>query len=141
MADSPVPLLDALSSRMFLLGCAPRLSAIAPPTSVRGVPKKRSSPIKALDVGAGVGRITKDVLLPFCQHVDLVESSSHFLDQAVKDLSVPQVDCSIRFFLVRTMPNVQQTHSLTNPIPRTACSISILNFHRACTRRIYLTNL
>ncbi|KAK3594591.1 hypothetical protein CHS0354_000383 [Potamilus streckersoni] len=38
--------------------------------------------IHALDCGAGIGRITKRLLLPTFKYVDMVELSQHFLDAA-----------------------------------------------------------
>ncbi|XP_072176826.1 N-terminal Xaa-Pro-Lys N-methyltransferase 1-like [Diadema setosum] len=37
---------------------------------------------RALDCGAGIGRITKHLLLPLFQHVDMVEQTQKFLDSA-----------------------------------------------------------
>lgn len=37
---------------------------------------------RALDCGAGIGRITKRLLLPIFKEVDMVELNQHFLDQA-----------------------------------------------------------
>lgn len=67
---------------MFLLTLKPSLSTIVPP-HLQSLPK-RTHPAKALDLGAGIGRVTSDVLLPLFDHVDLVESSSHFLEKAQK---------------------------------------------------------
>ncbi|XP_012534562.1 N-terminal Xaa-Pro-Lys N-methyltransferase 1 [Monomorium pharaonis] len=36
----------------------------------------------ALDCGAGIGRITKNLLLKFFKHIDLVEQNSKFLEEA-----------------------------------------------------------
>ena len=36
----------------------------------------------ALDCGAGIGRVTKEILLPRFKHVDLLEPASVLLDQA-----------------------------------------------------------
>ncbi|KAI3434454.1 hypothetical protein D9Q98_002531 [Chlorella vulgaris] len=41
----------------------------------------------ALDCGAGVGRVTEQLLLHHCQEVDLVEPSAHLLDAARQSLS------------------------------------------------------
>lgn len=40
------------------------------------------SPGRALDCGAGIGRVSKRLLLPIFSEVDLVELNSDFLDQA-----------------------------------------------------------
>ena len=37
---------------------------------------------RALDCGAGIGRVSKRLLLPLFSQVDLVELNSDFLDQA-----------------------------------------------------------
>jgi len=51
----------------------------------------RSPPI-ALDVAAGIGRVTKLLLSKFCQEVDLLERNTAFLDESLKVLKgVPQV--------------------------------------------------
>ena len=38
--------------------------------------------LKALDCGAGIGRITKNVLLKFFEKVDLLDNCEHFLKEA-----------------------------------------------------------
>lgn len=43
----------------------------------------------ALDCGAGVGRIAKELLLPLCAEVDLIEPSAHLLKAAMDDLTGP----------------------------------------------------
>ena len=35
-----------------------------------------------LDCGAGIGRVSRDVLKPFFKHVDLCEPSLHYLNEA-----------------------------------------------------------
>ncbi|XP_033643250.1 N-terminal Xaa-Pro-Lys N-methyltransferase 1-like [Asterias rubens] len=44
--------------------------------------KERVGSERALDCGAGIGRVTKHTLLPLFQTVDLVEQEQKFLDQA-----------------------------------------------------------
>ena len=45
---------------------------------------------KVLDVGAGIGRVTKNVLIPAGYGaVDLLDSSQRFLDTAVAFVSSP----------------------------------------------------
>lgn len=92
LADSPVPLLDALSSRLFLLSLRPHFSTIPPPVKTKQSQQQQQHaqqtvPIRILDCGAGIGRVTKDVLLPFASHVDILESSAHFLDKAAESCS------------------------------------------------------
>lgn len=75
--------IDALSSRMFLLTVAQRLSTISgsAKTSANGTPGGEvtaatvttTTRTRALDVGAGVGRVTENVLLPLVDEVDVVE--------------------------------------------------------------------
>lgn len=43
----------------------------------------------ALDCGSGVGRIAQDLLLQFCDEVDLVEPSAHLLNKAKQQLTCP----------------------------------------------------
>lgn len=43
----------------------------------------------ALDCGSGVGRISKELLLPLCAEVDLIEPSAHLLKAAKDDLTGP----------------------------------------------------
>eukprot|EP01018_Ginkgo_biloba_P016490 Gb_20319 [translate_table: standard] len=47
---------------------------------------KGNSPLVALDCGAGVGRVTKNLLLKHFHEVDLVEPVSHFLESAREQL-------------------------------------------------------
>lgn len=49
-----------------------------------------SRTLVALDCGAGVGRVSKDLLLRYFQVVDLVEPSQHLLSQAETDLKSPK---------------------------------------------------
>lgn len=55
---------DALGSRMFLLRVMPWLSTIPSPTASTSKAAGRKEVYRALDVGAGIGRVTKTVLLP-----------------------------------------------------------------------------
>lgn len=66
---------------MFLLTLKPSLSAIVPPHRNDLPPKLQKT--KALDAGAGIGRVTQNTLLPLFDRVDLVETSAHFLQKAV----------------------------------------------------------
>lgn len=77
-----LPRVDALGSRTFLLSILPRLSAIPPVTEDAVSWKKdkikqrggRGKTItRALDCGAGVGRVTRDVLSKVVDEVHLVE--------------------------------------------------------------------
>lgn len=77
-----VPRLDATSSRLMLLSLMPELSTITPPhrTAPSDPTPKRS--FRALDCGAGIGRVTSTVLLPLFHRVDLVEPVPKFVEQA-----------------------------------------------------------
>ncbi|BES88648.1 protein N-terminal methyltransferase [Nesidiocoris tenuis] len=69
---------DITGSKTFLHG----LFAIAQP------PKKR----RALDCGAGIGRVTKHLLAHFFEKVDLVDQNSDFVNQVTKYTgSIPQI--------------------------------------------------
>lgn len=98
-------------------------------------PPRRTAPMKALDVGAGIGRITKDVLLTFCQHVDILESSAHFLDEAVKSLATPEQTKSLRFFHVcpLTFALYQFQSLILSTVTRTACNSSPPSRLKNCT--------
>lgn len=72
-----VPLADETSSRILILDLIPALSAVATPTTIAA--EQRS--YRALDCGAGVGRVTQNVLLPLCSRIDLVEPVTKFLEK------------------------------------------------------------
>ncbi|KDE06548.1 hypothetical protein MVLG_03196 [Microbotryum lychnidis-dioicae p1A1 Lamole] len=85
-----VPRLDATASRMLILSIMPHLSTIAPPhrasisaseTTTATTQSQRRS-FRALDCGAGIGRVTSTVLLPLFDRVDLVEPVPKFLKEA-----------------------------------------------------------
>ncbi|GAA5881287.1 hypothetical protein JCM3774_000955 [Rhodotorula dairenensis] len=97
--STPVPRLDATSSRLLILSLLPQLSTIPPPhhqsTSssspsssssdlTRIPPRRPARPFRALDCGAGIGRVTSTVLLPLFDLVDLVEPVPSFVSQAEK---------------------------------------------------------
>lgn len=75
--------MDALGSRQFLLHILPSLCTV--PSAIRplqpAVPKRR---VRAVDVGAGVGRVTSDVLLHLAQDVVLLEPVATFIGEAVR---------------------------------------------------------
>jgi protein N-terminal methyltransferase len=75
---------------MFLLTLLPYLSTVPPPhrsatadDAAPSAPAKRHT-TRAIDCGAGVGRVTADVLLPLFDRVDLVEPVPTFLSAAAK---------------------------------------------------------
>lgn len=82
--NGTLPLVDAQGSRTFLLQVLPRLSAIAPASAKQGPGVwmkekiaerggKGKSKTRALDCGAGVGRVSRDVLTRICDIVHIVE--------------------------------------------------------------------
>ncbi|ESK94550.1 methyltransferase domain-containing protein [Moniliophthora roreri MCA 2997] len=89
-----LPRVDALGSRLFLLSLFPELSAV--PSALR--PLKNPSPklpIRALDVGAGVGRVTRDVLLHLVPHVLLLEPVHPFIQEALSGARSSASDPSV----------------------------------------------
>ncbi|GAA5954368.1 hypothetical protein JCM3765_004437 [Sporobolomyces pararoseus] len=82
---TPVPRLDATSSRLLILSLMPYLSTIIPPHSSSTTPPRPKRAFRALDCGAGIGRVTSTVLLPLFDSVDLVEPVPSFVKQAKKD--------------------------------------------------------
>ncbi|KII88396.1 hypothetical protein PLICRDRAFT_698786 [Plicaturopsis crispa FD-325 SS-3] len=77
-----LPRVDALGSRQFLLRLRPDLCTV--PSALR--PLSYSPPthrIRALDVGAGVGRVTADVLLHLTSDVVLLEPVDNFIREAL----------------------------------------------------------
>ncbi|GAA6004969.1 N-terminal protein methyltransferase [Rhodotorula paludigena] len=88
--SSPVPRLDATSSRLLILSLLPQLSTITPPhlsssPSASAPSPRPARPFRALDCGAGIGRVTSTVLLPLFDSVDLVEPVPSFVAQAKKN--------------------------------------------------------
>ncbi|KAK4053806.1 hypothetical protein OIV83_001462 [Microbotryomycetes sp. JL201] len=80
---TPVPRLDATSSRLLILSVLPELSTVTPPhKGSTDTLRTRQRKYKALDCGAGIGRVSATVLLPLFDQVDLVEPVSKFLQQA-----------------------------------------------------------
>ncbi|BGP29923.1 hypothetical protein JCM10296v2_001675 [Rhodotorula toruloides] len=80
---TPVPRLDATSSRLLIISLLPQLSTISPPhLPPSSAPSRPSRPFRALDCGAGIGRVTSTVLLPLFDLVDLVEPVEPFVVQA-----------------------------------------------------------
>lgn len=78
-----LPRVDALGSRQFLLYLLPELSTV--PSAIRplnpsALPQHR---IRALDVGAGIGRVTSTVLLHLVHDVILLEPVESFINEAL----------------------------------------------------------
>lgn len=87
MLYQSLPRIDALTSRQFLQHLLPTLCTV--PSAVRPLALKSSSTsssrrIRALDVGAGVGRVTSDVLLHLTHDVLLLEPVSSFIAEAFR---------------------------------------------------------
>ncbi|KAG0707701.1 alpha-N-methyltransferase NTM1 [Suillus ampliporus] len=78
----PLPRIDALGSRRFLLDLLPELSTVPSPFRSLSTPASETRRVKALDVGAGVGRVTSDVLLPLVSDVVLLEPVESFINEA-----------------------------------------------------------
>ncbi|KAJ4463817.1 DUF858-domain-containing protein [Lentinula lateritia] len=79
-----LPRIDALGSRLFLLHLYPELCTVSSalkPLEAHPV----SNPIRALDVGAGVGRVTSDVLLHLVDTVCLLEPVTPFIQEALQN--------------------------------------------------------
>ncbi|EMD38451.1 hypothetical protein CERSUDRAFT_113610 [Gelatoporia subvermispora B] len=78
-----LPRVDALGSRQFLQYLMPELCTVPSavrPLSVQELSQKR---VRALDVGAGVGRVTGDVLLHLVSDVVLVEPVEPLVKEAL----------------------------------------------------------
>jgi protein N-terminal methyltransferase len=77
-----LPRVDSLGSRLFLLNLYPELCTV--PSAIKPLnPSPPARPYRALDVGAGVGRVTSDVLLHLVDHVLLLEPVTQFIQQAL----------------------------------------------------------
>ncbi|WFD31700.1 protein N-terminal methyltransferase [Malassezia sp. CBS 17886] len=88
-----LPRVDAVGSRTFLLRTLPYLSS-TPPAAYNGAPREWSEKrvrerggkgvtrTRALDCGAGVGRVSEHSLLPLVDEVHLVEPVHKFLLEA-----------------------------------------------------------
>ncbi|PVF95605.1 hypothetical protein CPB86DRAFT_817043 [Serendipita vermifera] len=84
--NGSLPRVDALSSRLFLLSLLPTLSTIESPLKpLEQSQHDRRTNFRALDVGAGVGRVTKDVLLHLFSSVVLLEPVQPLISVAVAD--------------------------------------------------------
>ena len=60
--------------------------------SIKIIEKYQNNTKLALDVGAGIGRVTKNVLLKKYNHVDMLEVDQKFLDEAKNSyLAEPQI--------------------------------------------------
>ncbi|KAH8107044.1 alpha-N-methyltransferase NTM1 [Cristinia sonorae] len=78
-----LPRIDALGSRQLLMYLLPELCTVK--SAVQPLkPKPSNRRIRAVEVGAGVGRVTSDVLLHLVHDVVLVEPVDSFVQEAVK---------------------------------------------------------
>ncbi|KAH6918524.1 methyltransferase domain-containing protein [Coprinopsis sp. MPI-PUGE-AT-0042] len=78
-----LPRIESLGSRLFLLNLYPELSTV--PSAFKPLaPLEHSSRVRALDVGAGVGRVTSDTLLPLVHDVVLLEPVGQFVQEALR---------------------------------------------------------
>ena len=76
-----LPRIDTLGSRQLLLQLFPELCRVPSPLKPATV-RERSARFRALDVGAGIGRVTRDVLLHLVQDVVLVEPVENYIQEA-----------------------------------------------------------
>ncbi|KAF8964050.1 AdoMet dependent proline di-methyltransferase-domain-containing protein [Flammula alnicola] len=77
-----LPRIDALGSRLFLLNLYPQLSTVE--SAFRPLDAPQNPPrTRALDVGAGIGRVTADVLLHLVSDVVLLEPVESFVQEAL----------------------------------------------------------
>lgn len=85
----PVPHIEQLSSRLLLLSLLPILHTFVSPLtpSPPPLPPFRRT---VLDVGAGIGRVTNNVLLPLFDDVVLVEPVPKFVGEAVQHAKAGQ---------------------------------------------------
>ncbi|KAG2134387.1 alpha-N-methyltransferase NTM1 [Suillus bovinus] len=77
-----LPRVDSLGSRRFLLDLLPELSTVPSPFQSLSGPPSKTQRVRALDVGAGVGRVTSDVLLHLVSDVVLLEPVEPFINEA-----------------------------------------------------------
>ncbi|OSX65299.1 hypothetical protein POSPLADRAFT_1039033 [Postia placenta MAD-698-R-SB12] len=82
--EGSLPRVDALGSRQFLLYLMPELctvpSAIRPLDATETLPRRT----RVLEVGAGIGRVTADVLLHLASDIVLVEPVESLVQEALK---------------------------------------------------------
>ncbi|KAI5117656.1 hypothetical protein M0805_008886 [Coniferiporia weirii] len=84
-----LPRTDALGSRQFLLSLLPQLSIV--PSAIRPLkPTPLTQRTRALDVGAGIGRVTSTVLLHLVDDVVLLEPVEHFVREALQRVSASE---------------------------------------------------
>ncbi|KAJ7581454.1 DUF858-domain-containing protein [Mycena floridula] len=77
-----LPRVDSLGSRLFLLNLYPELSTVTSSIKPLEETSRNGLRTRALDVGAGIGRVTADVLLHLIQDVVLLEPVAPFIQEA-----------------------------------------------------------
>jgi protein N-terminal methyltransferase len=81
--NQSLPRVESLGSRLFLLNLYPELSTV--PSAFKPLAQlQHSDRVRALDVGAGVGRVTSDTLLPLVHDVVLLEPVGQFVQEALR---------------------------------------------------------
>jgi len=89
-----LPRIDSLGSRLFLLNLYPQLSTV--PSAFRPLDVPINPPrTRALDVGAGIGRVTADVLLHLVSDVVLLEPVDSFVQEALTRARTSAADTKI----------------------------------------------
>ncbi|KDQ17842.1 hypothetical protein BOTBODRAFT_541663 [Botryobasidium botryosum FD-172 SS1] len=83
--NGTLPRTDAISSRQFILSLLPELCTV--PSALRRLdadetPQRKGA--RALDVGAGIGRVTSSVLLHLIPSVVILEPVEKFVEKAIK---------------------------------------------------------
>ncbi|TFK42535.1 alpha-N-methyltransferase NTM1 [Crucibulum laeve] len=76
-----LPRIDSLGSRLFLLNLYPELCTV--PSAIKPLTPQINHRIRALDVGAGIGRVTADVLLHLVSDVVILEPVESFVQEAL----------------------------------------------------------
>ncbi|KAF5377034.1 hypothetical protein D9757_007728 [Collybiopsis confluens] len=107
-----LPRMDALGSRLFLLSLYPELSTV--PSALKPLqtpPKIRQ--IRALDVGAGVGRVTSDVLLHLFDAACLLEPVTPFIQEALQNARKSVSGNPSRKYAIHWPGLAEQTKSVT----------------------------
>ncbi|ORX37456.1 AdoMet dependent proline di-methyltransferase-domain-containing protein [Kockovaella imperatae] len=78
--EGPVPHIEQLSSRLLLLSLLPSLHTFPSPLTPFPPPRPKHR-LTVLDVGAGIGRVTANTLLPLFEDVVLVEPVQKFIQE------------------------------------------------------------
>jgi len=140
-----LPRIDALGSRQLLLQLFPELCTVPSPLKPPIV-RERSVRFRALDVGAGIGRVTRDVLLHLVQDVVLVEPVDKYIREAwsraqfqehpvldqdsidAEDETLEEIDFRVPWKGVRekktSVTLIRSTHQALDP----SCPLSSTNF-------------